>query len=98
MKQSGRGQDDAEDEQLTEEINGSANAGVVRGVKRQCLGAGDAEACVDTGAERGRSFLETKWELEATKTRREYPSIYGHSGYAGKADADCDDRQTRDET
>ncbi|KAL1999333.1 hypothetical protein VTN02DRAFT_4663 [Thermoascus thermophilus] len=63
--QSGREPHDAEDEQLRTEINESTNAGFVRGAKRLRLGADD-----DALFERGRSFLETKWEMEATMKRR----------------------------
>lgn len=51
---------------LDTEINGARNGDYVRGVKRRCFGIGDGAT-----QERGRSFLETKWELEITRKRRE---------------------------
>lgn len=94
MRQSGREQNDAEDE-LHTEINESANAGFVRGAKRLRLGAGADD---DAVFERGRSFLETKWEMEATMKRREYSSIPCGFGSWRKANADCDNRKTSNET
>lgn len=52
-------------------INTSKDAGYVRGVKRQCVGSGEMEARVER-QEPGRSFLETKWESEASRKRRKY--------------------------
>ncbi|OAX79732.1 hypothetical protein ACJ72_05943 [Emergomyces africanus] len=48
---------------FTEINNSSAHRGILRGVKRRCTAA-----CV--GVERGRSFLETKWEAEDMGTRK----------------------------
>ncbi|OJD15582.1 hypothetical protein AJ78_04172 [Emergomyces pasteurianus Ep9510] len=48
---------------LTEINNSSAHRGILRGVKRRCTAA-----CV--GVERGRSFLETKWEAEDMGARK----------------------------
>ena len=73
-----------EESEFANEISLSANAEYVRAVKRQRLlhdgaadanadAAADADADADTPAhtERGRSFLETKWELETGKRKRE---------------------------
>ncbi|KLJ09424.1 hypothetical protein EMPG_15159 [Blastomyces silverae] len=48
---------------LTEINDSSTLRGVLRGVKRRCTAA-----CV--GVERGRSFLETKWEMEDIGARK----------------------------
>ena len=61
-----RGQDIVETDLLTE-INASANVRFRRGVKRLRLGVSDA--CL--GVESVPSFLETKWEAETTRKRRE---------------------------
>ncbi|PWY95021.1 hypothetical protein BO94DRAFT_456210 [Aspergillus sclerotioniger CBS 115572] len=55
------------------EINTSRNPGLFRGVKRRCfaLEADDLEDGV-----RGRSFLETKWELGVNGRRRKLPLVY----------------------
>jgi hypothetical protein len=47
----------------------SRNLGFVRGVKRRCFGLED-ESQPGSTVLRGRSFLETKWESEATGRRR----------------------------
>lgn len=52
-------------------INASKDAAYVRGVKRLCVGSGESEDLVQT-QEPGRSFLETKWESEASRKRRKY--------------------------
>jgi len=59
-----------EETDLDMEINASRGAGVLRGVKRRCLGldVGEMEG-------RGRSFLETKWEGDVRR-RRESISIF----------------------
>lgn len=57
------------DDDLFAEINLSRNLGFVRGVKRRCFGLQD-ESQPDSTVLRGRSFLETKWESEATGRRR----------------------------
>ncbi|EAW24960.1 uncharacterized protein NFIA_104480 [Aspergillus fischeri NRRL 181] len=61
------------DEDLFAEINLSRNLGFVRGVKRRCFGLED-ESQPDSTVLRGRSFLETKWESEATGRRRKLPT------------------------
>ncbi|RHZ68584.1 uncharacterized protein CDV56_109698 [Aspergillus thermomutatus] len=62
------------DEDLFAEINVSRNLGFIRGVKRRCFGLDDPESQSDSTVLRGRSFLETKWESEATGRRRKLPS------------------------
>ncbi|GFF25493.1 hypothetical protein IFM61606_02357 [Aspergillus udagawae] len=62
------------DEDLFTEINLSRNLGFVRGVKRRCFGLEDPESQSDSRVLRGRSFLETKWESEATGRRRKLPT------------------------
>lgn len=65
---------DEEENELDMEINVSRNAGLLRGVKRRCLeipvddNKGDGH---DDSIVRGRSFLETKWESEMGRRRRE---------------------------
>ncbi|KAB8232316.1 uncharacterized protein BDW43DRAFT_280018 [Aspergillus alliaceus] len=61
---------------LYTEINTSRNEDYIRGVKRQCLGH-DSEDELEVKASRGRSFLETKWESEASGRRRKYPAYNG---------------------
>lgn len=56
---------------LHTEINTSKNFEFLRGVKRRCLKIDhDADDSSDAGMERGRSFLETKWESEMGGRRR----------------------------
>lgn len=57
-----------EETELDTVINASRGAGLLRGVKRRCLG-------VEVGGkeERGRSFLETKWEGEVRRRRELIP-------------------------
>jgi hypothetical protein len=51
-------------------IGASKNSDYKRGVKRLCVDP--AEADQETELEqRGRSFLETKWEMQASRKRRE---------------------------
>jgi hypothetical protein len=57
-----------EETELVNEISASAHAGYVRGVKRRCLGI---ESRCDTEDRPTRSFLETKWELETGRRKRE---------------------------
>ncbi|EQL34488.1 hypothetical protein BDFG_03639 [Blastomyces dermatitidis ATCC 26199] len=58
------GGDSADHDAFLTEINESSTLrGVLRGVKRRCTAA-----CV--GVERGRSFLETKWEMEDMGSRK----------------------------
>lgn len=63
------GQDSLENE-LNTEINDTRNKDYLRGVKRLCVGLHDG-----VGQEGGHSFLETKWELEISKKRREVTSV-----------------------
>ncbi|GIJ81892.1 hypothetical protein Asppvi_000395 [Aspergillus pseudoviridinutans] len=67
------------DEDLFAEINLSRNLGFVRGVKRRCFGLEGPESQSDSTVLRGRSFLETKWETEATGRRRKLPTK--HAGF-----------------
>ncbi|KAL1964713.1 hypothetical protein VTN77DRAFT_6739 [Rasamsonia byssochlamydoides] len=67
--QIGRGS--IEEKELVKEINTSANADFLRGVKRLCLGIKGP----DSQLGRGRSFLETKWELETGKRKRKLAAI-----------------------
>ncbi|KAG0159932.1 hypothetical protein PDIDSM_7459 [Penicillium digitatum] len=58
----------------TSEIGTSKNLDYQRGVKRQCVDP--TEADYETEAEkRGRSFLETKWEMQASRKRRKLPEF-----------------------
>ncbi|KAE8371359.1 hypothetical protein BDV26DRAFT_276264 [Aspergillus bertholletiae] len=68
------GPDDHDD--LHTEINMSRNEDYLRGVKRRCL-VHDSEERVEPEASRGRSFLETKWESEASGKRRKFPAYRG---------------------
>lgn len=73
---------------LDTEINVSRGAGVLRGVKRRCLGvdAGEMEG-------RGRSFLETKWEGEVRR-RRKLPTRYTPPLVDGsQPESDCETGQ-----
>lgn len=55
-------------------VGASKNSDYQRGVKRQCVDP--AEADHESEAEqRGRSFLETKWEMQASRKRRKFLSI-----------------------
>lgn len=54
------------EDELDTEINASRSVGLLRGVKRRCLKAG----MEDGSGDRGRSFLETKWESEMGRRRR----------------------------
>lgn len=53
-------------------INAPRDASYTRGVKRQRMGPGDSE---DVDVVPGRSFLETKWESEAMRKRREFKAF-----------------------
>lgn len=66
LQQSGVFENDA----LQTAINTSKDAAYVRGVKRLCVGSGELEDRVEA-QQPGRSFLETKWESEASRKRRE---------------------------
>ncbi|KAJ5504197.1 hypothetical protein N7463_007071 [Penicillium fimorum] len=58
----------------TSGIGPSKNSDYQRGVKRQCVDPADADQ--ETEAEqRGRSFLETKWEMQASRKRRKLPEF-----------------------
>ncbi|KAJ5374875.1 hypothetical protein N7517_006881 [Penicillium concentricum] len=60
-------------EAQTSGIGASKNSDYQRGVKRQCV---DPGADQETEAEqRGRSFLETKWEMQASRKRRKLPEF-----------------------
>ncbi|KXG52975.1 uncharacterized protein PGRI_000250 [Penicillium griseofulvum] len=55
-------------------IGASKNSDYQRGVKRQCVDP--TAAYQETEAEqRGRSFLETKWEMQASRKRRKLPEF-----------------------
>lgn len=58
---------------LYTEINTSRNEEYMRGVKRRCL-VHNSEEQGEATTSRGRSFLETKWESEASGKRRKSPS------------------------
>lgn len=62
-----------EESEFLREISQSANAAYVRAVKRLRLRKDDdSNNNRERGSERGRrSFLETKWELETCKKKRE---------------------------
>ncbi|OGM49090.1 hypothetical protein ABOM_002382 [Aspergillus bombycis] len=66
--------DDHDD--LYTEINASRNEDYMRGIKRRCL-VHDSEEQVEITVSRGRSFLETKWESEASGKRRKFPAYRG---------------------
>ena len=52
-------------------IGASKTSDYQRGVKRLCVDPADADR--ETEAERrGRSFLETKWEMQASRKRRKF--------------------------
>lgn len=57
-------------EGLQTEINVAKSFGFLRGVKRLCLQLGDDDT-VDGDSDRGRSFLETKWEEDVVRRKRE---------------------------
>lgn len=53
-------------------INASKDTAYVRGVKRLRVGSDEEENRADVGSQQpGRSFLETRWESEASRKRRE---------------------------
>ncbi|KAJ5393545.1 uncharacterized protein N7487_011186 [Penicillium crustosum] len=61
-------------ESQTSGIGASKTSDYQRGVKRQCVDPADADH--ETEAEqRGRSFLETKWEMQASRKRRKLPEF-----------------------
>ncbi|CAI7672905.1 unnamed protein product [Penicillium discolor] len=61
-------------ESQTSGIGASKHSDYQRGVKRQCVDPADADH--ETEAEqRGRSFLETKWEMQASRKRRKLPEF-----------------------
>jgi hypothetical protein len=51
-------------------IGGANNLDYKRGVKRLCVDPADADHETEL-EQRGRSFLETKWEMQASRKRRE---------------------------
>ncbi|UDD56444.1 hypothetical protein AFCA_003988 [Aspergillus flavus] len=61
---------------LYTEINTSRNEEYMRGVKRRCL-VHNSEEQGEATTSRGRSFLETKWESEASGKRRKFPAYRG---------------------
>ncbi|GAD97042.1 hypothetical protein AOR_1_1860154 [Paecilomyces variotii No. 5] len=69
MKQLRRPAGDDTDELVTE-INSSTRNGLTRGVKRRCLDIDSSGIAIAGEIERGRSFLETKWELGTTRRRK----------------------------
>jgi hypothetical protein len=52
-------------------IGVSNNSDYQRGVKRQCVDPTQSADLETEAEQRGRSFLETKWEMEASRKRRE---------------------------
>ncbi|KAE8146068.1 hypothetical protein BDV25DRAFT_163259 [Aspergillus avenaceus] len=62
-------------DELHTEINTARAGDYMRDVKRRCL-VHDTESEEDEKPSRGRSFLETKWESEASGKRRKSPSGY----------------------
>lgn len=66
-------------DELGTEINYERNMDYLRGVKRLCFSLAD-----DVAPERGHSFLETKWELEVTKKRRELPAFINSLSVVGR--------------
>lgn len=59
-------------------IGASKTSDYQRGVKRQCVDPADADHETDA-EQRGRSFLETKWEMQASRKRRKFLSILRES-------------------
>ncbi|KAJ5206070.1 hypothetical protein N7472_002518 [Penicillium cf. griseofulvum] len=55
-------------------IGASKNSDYQRGVKRQCVDPTAADQETDA-EQRGRSFLETKWEMQASRKRRKLPEF-----------------------
>ena len=51
-------------------IGASKNSDYQRGVKRLCVDPANADHETEH-EQRGRSFLETKWEMQASRKRRE---------------------------
>ncbi|GFF23110.1 hypothetical protein IFM58399_00174 [Aspergillus lentulus] len=80
------------DEDLFAEINLSRNLGFVRGVKRRCFGLED-ESQPDRAVLRGRSFLETKWESEATGRRRKLPTNHADFNDSQAEPMDMDEEE-----
>ncbi|KAH1362972.1 hypothetical protein KXW30_007656 [Aspergillus fumigatus] len=80
------------DDDLFAEINLSRNLGFVRGVKRRCFGLQD-ESQPDSTVLRGRSFLETKWESEATGRRRKLPTNHGDFNDSQAEPMDTDEEE-----
>ncbi|KAJ5297681.1 hypothetical protein PENANT_c005G05228 [Penicillium antarcticum] len=56
-------------------IGASKNADYQRGVKRQCVDPTQSAELETEAEQRGRSFLETKWEMEASRKRRKLPEF-----------------------
>ncbi|CAG8000232.1 unnamed protein product [Penicillium olsonii] len=55
-------------------IGASKNSDYQRGVKRRCVDPADAEEETEM-EQRGRSFLETKWEMQAARKPRKMPEF-----------------------
>jgi hypothetical protein len=62
-----------DDDALQTAINTSKDSSYVRGVKRLRVGPGESvdKANVEL-SQSGRPFLETRWESEVSRKRREY--------------------------
>lgn len=61
-----------EHDALQTAINTSKDAAYVRGVKRLCVGTGESAEHADGGDEQTKPpFVETKWDSEASRKRRE---------------------------
>ncbi|TQB72717.1 hypothetical protein MPDQ_006510 [Monascus purpureus] len=69
-------------EGLQTEINVAKSFGFLRGVKRLCLQLGNDDT-VDGDSDRGRSFLETKWEEDVIRRKRKLPTGSGCSNRDG---------------
>lgn len=65
-----------ENDTLQTVINTSRDSSYVRGVKRQCVAPGDSEnrSAVDVH-QPGLSFLETKWESDLMRKKRECQGV-----------------------
>ncbi|KAJ5779514.1 hypothetical protein N7457_007234 [Penicillium paradoxum] len=55
-------------------IGASKNSDYQRGVKRLCVDPADADRETEP-EQRGRSFLETKWEMQASRKKRKMPEF-----------------------
>ena len=68
-----------EEDVLDTEINSSRNSSLLRGLKRRCLDSGRGDDVGSDVNDRGRSFLETKWESEIQRRRECYFHFIGCS-------------------